>query len=166
MHLRLLRTKEGTAMSLVVKATAFAYGGEVPPKYTCSGADLSPALNWSGVSPAAKSLALIVDDPDAPRGTWTHWLIWNVPAHLTVLPEGASAREILENGACQGLNDFQHIGYGGPCPPPGKAHRYFFKLYALDAALDLKSGAGRPELERAMKKHILAQAEWMGTYRR
>lgn len=153
-------------MSLTLKATAFAYGGEIPKKYTCSGADLSPALDWNGVSPAAQSLTLIVDDPDAPRGTWTHWLIWNIPAHLTALPEGVPVQEILENGACQGTNDFQRIGYGGPCPPPGKAHRYFFKLYALKAALQLKSGAGRKELERAMKGLVLSQAVWMGTYRR
>ena len=153
-------------MALILKTTAFAYGGEIPRKYTCSGADLSPALNWSGVSPAAKSLALIMDDPDAPRGTWTHWLIWNIPAHLTALPEGVPPLETLANGACQGLNDFQRIGYGGPCPPPGEAHRYFFKLYALDVATGLKAGAGRQELERAMKKHVLAKAEWMGTYRR
>jgi Raf kinase inhibitor-like YbhB/YbcL family protein len=153
-------------MSLAMKATAFANGGEIPKKFTCSGTDLSPALLWSGVSPRAHSLALIVDDPDAPRGTWTHWLIWNIPAHLTALPEGVPAREVLENGACQGRNDFQRIGYGGPCPPPGKAHRYFFKLYALDKVLDLKAGANRKELDSAIKGHIVSQAEWMGTYRR
>ena len=153
-------------MSLVLKATAFTNGSEIPRKYTCSGADLSPALIWDGVSPAAHSLALIVDDPDAPRGTWTHWLIWNMPAYLTALPEGVPAREVLENGACQGGNDFNRIGYSGPCPPPGKVHRYFFKLYALDTALDVKAGAGRQELEHAMKGHVLSHAEWMGTYRR
>lgn len=157
---------KGNAMSLELKATAFANGGEIPRKFTCSGNDLSPALSWSGVSPAAQSLALIVDDPDAPRGTWTHWLIWNIPAHLTGLPEGVPAREVLENGACQGTNDFNRIGYGGPCPPPGKVHRYFFKLNALDTALNLNAGAGRQELERAMKGHVLFHAEWMGTYRR
>jgi Raf kinase inhibitor-like YbhB/YbcL family protein len=149
-----------------MKATAFANGGEIPKRYTCGGADLSPALGWNGVSPAAHSLALIVDDPDAPGGTWTHWLIWNIPAHLTALPEGVPAEDILENGARQGRNDFHRIGYGGPCPPPGKAHRYFFKLHALDTALDLKAGASRKELDRAMKRHIVSQAEWMGTYRR
>jgi len=153
-------------MSLVLRASAFAYGSEIPRKYTCTGADLSPALSWNGVSPAAHSLALIADDPDAPRGTWTHWLIWNIPAHLTDLPEGVPAREVLENGACQGRNDFDRIGYGGPCPPPGQAHRYYFKLYALVTALDLKAGAGRKELDRAIKGLIISQAEWMGTYRR
>jgi hypothetical protein len=153
-------------MSLALKTTAFANGGEIPKRHTCSGADLSPALSWNGVSPAAHSLALIVDDPDAPKGTWTHWLIWNIPAHLTALAEGVLAREVLENGACQGRNDFNRIGYGGPCPPPGKVHRYFFKLYALDTALNLKAGTSRQELERAMKGHVLSHAEWMGMYRR
>jgi Raf kinase inhibitor-like YbhB/YbcL family protein len=153
-------------MSLALKTTTFANGGEIPKRHTCSDADLSPALSWNGVSPAAHSLALIVDDPDAPKGTWTHWLLWNIPAHLTALAEGVLAREVLENGACQGRNDFNRIGYGGPCPPPGKVHRYFFKLYALDTALNLKAGASRQELERAMKGHVLSHAEWMGMYRR
>jgi hypothetical protein len=153
-------------MSLELKANAFGHGGEIPKRYTCSGADVSPALNWSGVSPAAHSLALIVDDPDAPRGTWTHWILWNMPAHLTSLPEGVPAVESLENGARQGKNDFGRIGYGGPCPPPGRPHRYFFKLFALDIALDLQPGCGRKELDRAMKGHILSQAEWMGRFRR
>jgi len=153
-------------MSLTLKSTAFANGSEIPKKFTCSGADLSPALTWGGVSPAARSLALIADDPDAPRGTWTHWLIWNIPAFHTALPEGVPKAETLEDGARQGRNDFGRIGYGGPCPPPGKAHRYFFKLYALDAMLDLKLGANRQELDRAMKRHVLAEAEWMGTFRR
>ncbi len=153
-------------MSLALKSTAFSNGGEIPKKHTCSGTDISPALEWSGVSPAAHSLVLIADDPDAPRGTWTHWLMWNIPAHLTSLPEGVPAQEALENGACQGSNDFHRIGYGGPCPPPGKPHRYYFKLYALDTVLDLSAGASRWELERAMKKHVLAQAEWMGRFGR
>ncbi len=153
-------------MSLTLKANAFANGAEIPRKYTCAGADVSPVLNWSGVTPAARSLALIVDDPDAPRGTWTHWLLWNLPAHLTSLPEAVSAEETLASGARQGKNDFGRVGYGGPCPPPGKAHRYFFKLYALDATLDLKPGAVRRELERALKGHVLSEAQWMGTSKR
>jgi len=153
-------------MSLAIKATAFANGGEIPRRYTCSGANVSPALSWSGISSAARALALIVDDPDAPGGTWTHWLLWNLPVTLAALPEGVPAREDFENGARQGRNDFDLIGYGGPCPPPGKPHRYFFKLYALGAAFDLKPGAGRKELDRALKGHIVEQAEWMGTFRR
>jgi Raf kinase inhibitor-like YbhB/YbcL family protein len=153
-------------MSLVLKSTVFQNGGEIPRRYTCSGADLSPALNWDGVPPAAHSLALIADDPDAPRGTWTHWVIWNIPAPAKALPEGLPAREVLDSGARQGTNDFNAIGYGGPCPPPGKPHRYFFRLYALDKLLDLKPGATRQELERTMKGRNLSQAEWMGTFRR
>lgn len=153
-------------MSLAIKATAFANGGEIPKKYTCSGADVSPALVWNGVPSGAHSLALIVDDPDAPGGTWTHWLVWNMPVSLKALQEDVPAREVFENGACQGRNDFHRIGYGGPCPPPGKAHRYFFKLHAIDTRLDLKAGASRKDLDRALKGHIMAQAEWMGTYMR
>jgi Raf kinase inhibitor-like YbhB/YbcL family protein len=153
-------------MSFAMQSTAFANGGEVPKRYTCDGADLSPALQWDDAPAGTQSLALIADDPDAPMGTWTHWLIWNIPAKASVLPEGVPKVESLDNGARQGGNDFKRIGYGGPCPPSGKPHRYFFKLYALDARLDLKAGAGRNELERAMDRHVLSQTEWMGTYRR
>jgi Raf kinase inhibitor-like YbhB/YbcL family protein len=156
----------GGAMPFSLTSTAFANGGEIPKRYTCDGADHSPALNWSDVPTGAQSLALIADDPDAPVGTWTHWILWNIPAKATALPEGAAKVELLDNGAHQGRNDFKHVGYGGPCPPAGKPHRYFFKLYALDARLDVKAGAGRHELELAMKPHVLSQAEWMGTYRR
>jgi hypothetical protein len=156
----------GRAMSFALKSTAFANGGEIPRRYTCDGADLSPALSWDDVPAGAHSLALIADDPDAPVGTWTHWIVWNISAKATLLPEGVPKVEVLDNGARQGRNDFKRIGYGGPCPPPGKPHRYFFKLYALDARLDVKAGAGRSELELAMKPHVLSQTEWMGTYRR
>jgi len=153
-------------MSVALKSTAFSEGGEIPREHTCDGADLSPELTWGGVSPAARSLALIVADPDAPKGTWTHWLIWNIPPHHTSLPEGVPTSEVLESGAAQGKNDFNLIGYGGPCPPPGKPHRYFFKLYALKTTLALPAGATRKEVDRAIKGHILAEAEWMGTYKR
>ena len=156
----------GSAMSFALKTTAFADGSAIPRKYTCDGADLSPALNWNGAPAGAQSLALIADDPDAPAGTWTHWIIWNIPASATALPEGVPAAEALDNGARQGRNDFRRIGYGGPCPPPGKPHRYFFKLYALDARLDLKAGSSRNQLEPAMKGHVLSEAEMMGTYGR
>ncbi len=151
-------------MSLTMKAVAFTNGGEIPRRFTCDGADISPALMWSGVSPAARALALIVDDPDAPRGTWTHWLVWNLPPYVTALPERVPARDVLENGARQGRNDFDRIGYGGPCPPPGKTHRYFFRLLVLDAMLDLPAAARRKELDRAMKGHVVAEAQWMGLY--
>jgi Raf kinase inhibitor-like YbhB/YbcL family protein len=163
--------KEGSPMSFAPKpfalsSTAFTNGGEIATRYTCDGADLSPALTWDGAPAGTQSLALIADDPDAPMGTWTHWILWNIPAKATLLHEDAAKVELLDNGARQGMNDFKRIGYGGPCPPPGKPHRYFFKLYALDARLDLKAGAGRDQLELAMKPHVLAETQWMGTYKR
>jgi Raf kinase inhibitor-like YbhB/YbcL family protein len=158
--------KGGPAISFALKSTAFPNGGEIPRKYSCSGENISPALSWTDTPAQARSLALIADDPDAPAGTWTHWILWNIPAHSTSLPEGVPATESLDNGVRQGRNDFRRIGYGGPCPPPGRPHRYFFRLYALDSVLDLKAGAGRSELESAMKPHIVAQAEWMGMFKR
>lgn len=152
-------------MSFPIKTTAFLEGGTIPKRFTCDGPDISPALTWAGAPPEAKSLALIVDDPDAPVGTWTHWIIWNIPPGST-LPEGVAKTETLSDGARQGRNDFKRIGYGGPCPPAGKPHRYFFRLYALDSKLDLQQGASRNELERAMKGHVLSQAELMGRYGR
>lgn len=154
-------------MSFAIKSAAFANGGEIPRKFTCSGENVSPAMNWSDVPPKANSLALIVDDPDAPAGTWTHWIIWNIPAHVPSLPEGVPPmKETLPNGAHQGRNDFGRIGYGGPCPPPGRPHHYYFRLYALGAVLDIKSGAGRSELDTAMRSHVLGQAEWTGLFKR
>jgi hypothetical protein len=156
----------GDTMSLAVTTTAFSPGGAIPKSYTCEGADASPDLSWSGAPVGVQSFALIADDPDAPVGTWTHWLIWNIPAQSTGLPKGVPKDETLRDGTSQGRNDFRRVGYGGPCPPPGKPHRYFFKVYALDAKLDLRAGANRNELERAMKGHVLAQGELMGKYGR
>jgi Raf kinase inhibitor-like YbhB/YbcL family protein len=156
----------GRAMSFALKTTAFTDGGAIPKKYTCDGADVSPALNWNDAPAGTQSFALIADDPDAPVGTWTHWIIWNIPAKTTALSEAMAKVGESGDGARQGSNDFKRIGYGGPCPPPGKAHRYYFKLYALDAKLDVEAGASRSELEPAMKKHVLAQTGLMGTYRR
>jgi Raf kinase inhibitor-like YbhB/YbcL family protein len=154
-------------MSFALKITAFPNGGEIPRKYTCNGENVSPLLSWSETPLHARSLALIADDPDAPTGTWTHWIIWNIPAHTTSLPESVPTnQESLATGAHQGRNDFGRIGYGGPCPPPGRPHRYFFRLYALSTALDLKPGAARSKLESAMNPHILAHAEWMGVFKR
>jgi Raf kinase inhibitor-like YbhB/YbcL family protein len=153
-------------MAFTIKSTAFPNGGEIPRKYTCSGENVSPALAWSGAPSNARSLALIADDPDAPGGTWTHWVIWNIPAHAGSLAEAVPPNPSLDNGASQGRNDFGRTGYGGPCPPPGRPHRYFFRAYALDAALDVKPGAGRTDLESAIKSHIVAQAEWMGMFKR
>ncbi len=153
-------------MSFALSTTAFAAGGAIPKKYTCDSADVSPALNWNNAPAGTQSFALIADDPDAPVGTWTHWTIWDIPANSTSLPEGVPKVEQTTDGARQGKNDFKHIGYGGPCPPAGRPHRYFFKLYALNAKLDVKGGASRGELESAIKGHVLAQAEWMGAYGR
>jgi len=158
------------AMAFRLSSPAFGEGAAIPAKHTCDGSDLSPALAWSGAPPAAKAFALIADDPDAPAGTWVHWVLFNLPASLVALPENVPKTETLPDlgggGALQGRNDFRKIGYGGPCPPPGKPHRYFFKLYALDAALPLKAGATKADVERAMKGHILGQAQLIGTYAR
>jgi Raf kinase inhibitor-like YbhB/YbcL family protein len=153
-------------MSFIIKTAAFLEGETIPTKYTCDGADVSPGLNWTGTPKGTQSLSLIADDPDAPVGTWTHWIIWNIPPEAVALSEGVPKNDILKDGTRQGYNDFKRIGYGGPCPPPGKPHRYFFRLYAMDSNLDVKAGVGRKELERAMKGHVLAQAELMGKYGR
>ncbi len=155
-----------TAMSFSLKSPAFGNGSQISPRYTCAGEDLSPALTWSGAPAAARTLAVIADDPDAPRGTFTHWLIWNLPTGHAELGEGVPTRDTFGNGARQGTNDFGRIGYRGPCPPHGRPHRYFFRLYALDTALSLEAGASRQELEQAMKGHVLAQAVWMGIFGR
>ena len=156
----------GDSMNLAVTTGAFPAGGAIPKSFTCDGGDTSPGLEWSGAPAGVQSFALIVDDPDAPAGTWTHWIAWNIPAQSTALPDGVPKNETLGDGTRQGRNDFQRIGYGGPCPPQGKPHRYFFRLYALDRKLELKAGAGRSELERAMKGHVLAQGEITGKYGR
>jgi len=155
-----------SAMAFKVKSSAFGSGAEIPKKFTCEAADVSPALEWSEAPAKSASFALIADDPDAPVGTWVHWVLWNLPASAQSLPEGVAKREQLDDGTRQGRNDFRKIGYNGPCPPPGKPHRYFFRLYALDAKLDLAPGATRQELDAAMKGHILGEAEYMGTFRR
>lgn len=150
---------------LVLESSAFKEGGDIPKQYGCKGADISPPLEWSGVPADAKSLALIVDDPDAPMGTWVHWVIFNIPANSTGLPEDVKPTNSLPDGATQGKNDFRNIGYGGPCPPGG-THRYFFKLYALDTLLQLKAGISKPDLLNAMKGHIVAEGQLMGRYSR
>jgi len=156
----------GNSMSLSISSSSFANGGEIPKKFTCDGADFSPQLSWAEPPAGTKSFALLVDDPDAPVGNWNHWTMWNLPASARGLDEGVSKDASLTDGSQQGKNDFRKTGYNGPCPPPGKPHRYYFKLFALDSNLDLKPGATKRELEVAMKGHILAQAEWMGRYGR
>lgn len=144
---------------------AFKEGATIPEKYTCDGEDISPQLSWIDVPEGVKSFALISDDPDAPMGTWVHWVIYNIPAETRELPEGIKPDQQLPNSSLQGMTDFHRIGYGGPCPPGGK-HRYYFKLYALNTKLGLSSGASKKEVEKAMQGHILAQAQLMGTYQR
>jgi len=150
-----------------LSSTAFAQGGDIPRKYTCEGDDIAPALSWSDVPDRIQSLALIVDDPDAPDPaaptmTWVHWVLFDIPPGATEIPEGSRP---LPEGCRDGLNDWHRTGYGGPCPPVGR-HRYFFKLYALDMQL---AGLQRPtkaELERAIQGHVLAQAQLVGTYQK
>jgi Raf kinase inhibitor-like YbhB/YbcL family protein len=156
----------GRAMSFSIKSSAFSEGDAIPKQYTCDAADVSPALSWAEAPAGTQSFALIADDPDAPVGNWTHWVIWNIPAQASGLPKGVAKQETLGDGSRQGKNDFKRIGYGGPCPPPGKPHRYFFKLYALDTKLKLNAGASKSELERAMSSHVLAETKLMGTYGR
>jgi Raf kinase inhibitor-like YbhB/YbcL family protein len=159
--------KEHVAMSLKLTSTAFAQGGEIPSKFTCEGDDVSPALAWTGVPAGAKSLALIVDDPDAPDPaapsmTWVHWVLYNIPLGAGALSEGAKQ---VPAGTLHGVNDWKRAGYGGPCPPIGR-HRYFFKLYALNTVLTDLGKPAKGKLEAAMKGHVIAHAELIGTYRK
>ena len=154
-------------MSLQIRSEAFEPDGEIPERYTCDSADRSPPLSWSGLPAGTESLVLIVDDPDAPdpavpTRTWVHWVLINLPPTISGLPEAASP---LPSGTLSGLNDWQRTGYGGPCPPIGR-HRYFFKLYALDARLALRGRPTKADVEQAMRGHVLAEAVLMGTYRR
>jgi Raf kinase inhibitor-like YbhB/YbcL family protein len=152
--------------SLKITSPSFSNGGSIDKKFTCDGTDVSPQLTWTNSPPETKSFALLVDDPDAPVGNWNHWTMWNIPSTSHGLPENVSKEARLPDGPEQGRNDFKKTGYNGPCPPPGKPHRYYFKLFALNTSLNLKSTASKGELEAAMKGHILAQAEWMGRYSR
>lgn len=158
--------EKGGPMSLQISSSAFSAGETIPKKFTCDGPDISPKLAWNEPPANTKSFALIMDDPDAPVGTWVHWVLYDLPPETRELAEGVAKQEQLSSGARQGRNDFGRIGYGGPCPPPGKPHRYFFKLYALDSKFSLKAGATKPQLESAMKGHILGQAELIGKYGR
>jgi len=152
-------------MAITITSSVFAEGALIPKKYTCDAEDISPDLKWSGVPKEAKSLALICDDPDAPVGTWVHWVLFNIPADVTTLAAGVPSDPVLKNGARHGKNDFRKLGYGGPCPPGG-THRYFFKIYALDTLLTLESGSTKAQLVDAMRGHILADGQLMGKYKR
>jgi len=154
-------------MRLTLQSSAFTDGGEIPQKYTCEAHDISPPLSWQGIPEGTRSLVLIVDDPDAPdpnapKMTWVHWLVYNIPPETTVLIEGATS-ESLPLGTKQGVNDWEKAAYGGPCPPIG-LHRYFHKLYALDTVLMINNNPTKAEIENALKGHVIAQAELIGTY--
>ena len=156
-------------MALRITSPAFEHGEPMPRRYTCEGDDISPALEWSGVPEATKSLALIVDDPDAPdpaapKRVWVHWVLYDIPPDVIRLREAIGGAD-LPSGTLEGLNDWKKVGYGGPCPPIGR-HRYFFKLYALDCMLSDSEHPTKAELERAMNGHVLARAELVGTFKK
>jgi Raf kinase inhibitor-like YbhB/YbcL family protein len=152
-------------MDFTLSSAAFDHEEAIPTAYSCDGEDISPPLRWSDPPAGTESFALIADDPDAPVGTWVHWVLYNIPADARELPEDVPAQDKLDDGSLHGKNSWKRRDYGGPCPPSG-THRYFFKLYALDTTLDLESGATKKQLLKAMDGHILAQAELMGTFSR
>ena len=157
--------KGETVMEITISSTAFKEGEMIPKKYTCDGENISPTLEWSNIPKGTKSLALIADDPDAPRGTWVHWVLFNIPSDMKGLPENVPPRSTLKNGARHGMNDSRKLGYDGPCPPGG-THRYYFKLYALSVDLALESGATKEQLLKAMEGQILGEGQLMGKYKR
>ena len=150
-------------MEIKITSSVFAEGGLIPPKYTCDGDDISPPLKWEGVPENTKSLVLISDDPDAPMGTWVHWVCYDIPPRVAGLDENIPKADTLPSGGKQGMTDFRRIGYGGPCPPSG-THRYFFKVYALDTVFGFASGKSKKDIEKAMKGHVLAEGELVGVY--
>lgn len=152
--------------NITISAEAFKNGETIPDEYTCEGNDISPALSFDVIPDKSVSLALIMDDPDAPGGTFVHWLLFNISPKTRYLSKGIPKTETLSDFSRQGVTDFGEIGYGGPCPPPGKPHRYFFRIYALDKILELMPGASRTQIDNAMKDHIIAKGELMGIYRR
>ena len=153
-------------MMVQLRSTAFTDGEHIPEKYTCMGVDKSPPLNWTKANADIKAWALILDDPDAPGGTFTHWVLYNIPASTASLPEGVPRVEKLEDGSLQGMNSTQKIGYVGPCPPPGALHHYNFTLYALDGMLKLAAKASKEQVLKAMKGHIVVQGKLTGLYQR
>lgn len=158
-----LAVTQEVPMSISLTSSAFEPGKAIPADHTCKGRDLSPALSWGEPPAGTQGFALIMDDPDAPMGTWVHWVIFNIPDTARGLAEGLPAGGQLADGSLQGNNSSRHQGYNGPCPPSG-THRYFFKLYALDVALGLSAGATKEQVLAAMQGHVLAQAELMGTF--
>jgi Raf kinase inhibitor-like YbhB/YbcL family protein len=158
-------TEESGPMDIQLISSAFEDGNPIPAQYTCQGKNISPPLAWSSPPAGAKSVALILDDPDAPRGTWVHWVVYNLPADTIGLPEAVKADSVLPGNALQGKNDYKRNDYSGPCPPSG-THRYYFKIYALDTALDLKAGATKDDVLHAMEGHVLAHGQLMGTVKK
>jgi len=153
-------------MTFQLESSAFENGKTIPRKFTCDGEDVSPPLMWKGAPEGTKSFALICDDPDAPLMTWTHWVVYGIPASVDYLLEGLPKAEVVAGVIKQGSNSGRRVGYAGPCPPGGKAHRYYFRIYALDADPDIRPGESKKHLEEAMKGHVLGQAETMGLYTR
>jgi Raf kinase inhibitor-like YbhB/YbcL family protein len=167
LDLNLLHAEED--MALTLKSSAFDHGGEIPSEYTCEGEDVSPPLVWTGVPETARSLVLIIDDPDAPdpkapKMTWVHWVVFNIPPDVSGLPKGIEPAK-FPPGMAEGLNDWQRTGYGGPCPPIGR-HRYFHKLYALDTVLEGMNSPTKAKVEAAMKGHVIAETALIGTYQK
>jgi hypothetical protein len=156
---------ENAVGKLEVRSSAFGEGGSIPSDFTCDGADMSPSVSWSGAPAGTQSFAVMVDDPDAPGGNWTHWLLYDLSPKLNQLPAGIPPAAILPDGGFQGRTDFGKAGYGGPCPPAG-THRYFFKVFAIDRILHLEPGTTKKKLLAAMRGHILAEGALMGTYAR
>jgi Raf kinase inhibitor-like YbhB/YbcL family protein len=152
--------------SLEISSPAFAHEAPIPVRYTCDGENESPPLEWSGAPVETKAYVLICDDPDAPGGTWDHWILYNIPPEITVLPAGQAADSVLFGKVRRGLTGWRSTAYGGPCPPPGKPHHYHFRLFALYAPLDLPNGAGKQEVLEAMQEVVVARGELIGTYRR
>ena len=158
--------KGSQASEFKIESIAFKEGAEIPKKFTCEGEDISPVLHWSHPPRGTQSFALIAEDPDAPSGTWIHWVVYDLPARLRGLPDNVPKLGEIPGGGVQGRNDFGRIGYGGPCPPAGNAHHYFFKLYALDKMLHLQPGEGKNDVLDAAKNHVLGKAQFMGLFRR
>ena len=156
----------GGSSRLTVESESFAPGGRIPTKYTCDGENVSPPISWSEGPEGTREFALLCDDPDAPGGVFVHWVLWGIPKGTTQLKEGIAAGDASLGSAQSGTNSFQLRGYRGPCPPPGKPHRYFFRIFALDGAVTLRAGASRGELDRAMNGHVVAQGEVVGKYGR
>jgi len=160
------RAEAKPAQKFVVTSSAFQPGADIPRKYTCDAEDVSPPLHWENIPAGTKAFAIIVDDPDAPGGTWVHWVIYDLPAETKELAENVAKTEVLASGAKQGVNDFRKVGYSGPCPPGGSAHRYYFKLYALDAVTNLKPRATKQQSLDALMPHLLGEADLIGRYKR